>query len=206
MTNRKHYTLIEMLVVIAIIAVLAGLLFPAINIARERAKENQALAGVNVLTMALQQYKSVYYKFPASIATGTLIGGTTSNTAAYDNMVYYLSGTWPKSADQGSKPSDYRANNRKKTAFMTLPGECFLAGSDPKSKAFYANPWGERYYICLKTPGNNTNTFTFKNRSIETSSDVAVFSDVNPRSREYAQQDAVRLLTSWGGVVQFPKK
>ena len=90
MTNRNRYTLIEMLVVIAIIAVLAGLLFPAINIARERAKENQALAGVNVLTMALQQYKSVYYRFPSSIPTGTLIGGTTSNTSAYVRISYQV--------------------------------------------------------------------------------------------------------------------
>ena len=61
---KKQYTLIEILTVIAIIAILTGLIIPSVNLARERARETALVNGANVLATALRQYKLDYSKFP----------------------------------------------------------------------------------------------------------------------------------------------
>lgn len=63
---RSHaFTLMEMLVVMAVIGLLMGLLFPALMNARERAKITRARAEVNALQQAWQAYWNVYKTFPS---------------------------------------------------------------------------------------------------------------------------------------------
>ncbi len=58
------FTLIEMLVVIAIIGILAGLLFPAIKGAMTKAKSGQARNDVKAIENAIRQYYTEYGKLP----------------------------------------------------------------------------------------------------------------------------------------------
>ena len=53
------FTVLELLIVVAVIAVLAGLLLPAISRARERARSVQCLNNVRQWTLAFQLYESV---------------------------------------------------------------------------------------------------------------------------------------------------
>ncbi len=60
------FTLVEMLIVIAIIAILAALLLPVLAGARKAAQKKQAALEIGQIVGAIQQYDSVYGRFPVS--------------------------------------------------------------------------------------------------------------------------------------------
>jgi prepilin-type N-terminal cleavage/methylation domain-containing protein len=60
------FTLVEMLIVIAIIAVLTGLLLPAINAARGAARQAQCSNNLRPLGLAVQQFDQAKNQLPAS--------------------------------------------------------------------------------------------------------------------------------------------
>jgi prepilin-type N-terminal cleavage/methylation domain-containing protein len=78
------FTLIELVTVIAIIAILMGLLFPVFAMAREAARRTKAATVVKSITSACRGYATDYGKFPpidgALVTTGTGSGG--ENTEA----------------------------------------------------------------------------------------------------------------------------
>lgn len=63
---KEAFTLIEMLVVIAIIGILASMLLPALSKAKDGAKKATAKTEENSLVNAIEQYKAQYSRLPAS--------------------------------------------------------------------------------------------------------------------------------------------
>ena len=74
---RRGFTLVELLVVIAIIGTLVGLLIPAVQAARERARQAQCTARMGSLAFAMQSYASKGKQtFPGWASETSVIGSS----------------------------------------------------------------------------------------------------------------------------------
>ena len=142
------YTLVELLIVIAIIALLAAILFPAFARARENARRSSCQSNLKQISLAATQYIQDYdERFPLGITTDD--GGSFSNS--FDLLQPYLKssqiGICPSDVEPpsvnlhlpGSKPVSYAANVKITTA--PFFGRKFSAfdGSGRPERAFAAD-------------------------------------------------------------------
>ena len=90
---RFGFTLVELLVVISIIGMLAGLLLPAIQAAREAGRRATCMANQNQVALAMLNYENAKGYFPPM--TGEVWRPTNSTAYQYDtsNSTYYGAGT-----------------------------------------------------------------------------------------------------------------
>src|SRR5262249_11259993 len=105
--SRSGFTLIEMLVVVAIITILGSLILAGLGAARKTANINQVKIMIKGLEAALERYEGDFNDYPPSD------GDTTGMTGA-ENL-YECLRTTAKSGDYLPKSSDYRTVENPKT-------------------------------------------------------------------------------------------
>ena len=150
--RRNAFTLIELLTVIAIIAILIALLFPAIKSSLQKAEIAQAQNDVKNIEGALKAYYTEYGKWPNGngIATDYSYG---SPPPLYPNYCgnYGLMDTLRsiQDSDPGGCGNGMFVNNPRKIQFIEIP---------TKSLDQYGNfldPWKHPYQITLDTGFDN---------------------------------------------------
>lgn len=113
--------MVEMLVVIAIIGILAALIFPAFNAVDARAKRNKALGELKQIEAAIESYHAKYNHYPPD--------NPPENPQAYTNACYAVNTLF----------YELLGTVNQTNTFITLDGrEQIAAGS--VSQAFYVGP------------------------------------------------------------------
>jgi prepilin-type N-terminal cleavage/methylation domain-containing protein len=133
------FTLIELLTVVAIIAILVGLLFPAIRVALQKADNTKAQSTVNTLGVAFRAYFTEYGRWPVTVGTTMVVDS---------NTVSLLTGS-----DVTTAP--FNGNARKLSFFE-------YKSTDLNSTNALVDPWRSPYYYRVDATyvNSTTNPFT----------------------------------------------
>lgn len=158
------FTLVELLTVIAIIAILMGLLFPAIGIIKEQARKVQAKTDVTNIVAAVKQYYTEYGKYPATqdppVAGGSDevvgepdAGATSSNNAIFNTLRAIPEGL---NLDHKFNPRRIVFFEGKRAADAAAPRAGFSDNAtDTSKKGNFYDPWGKEYFIIVDSNYDN---------------------------------------------------
>lgn len=171
MKKRSSFTLVELLAVIAIIAILAGLITPAVIIAQQKGRVTQAKADMKTLATAIKGLEGTYSKLIkvngsnavfAGVTVGIKspgdaeyirIGGTEDDVNAYDNFIVELCDpSNPKVFNKDQKPN---INIRRKVFLDAQTGYDPSKGTDVNANYLWRDPWGNRYVLLINTNFTN---------------------------------------------------
>jgi prepilin-type N-terminal cleavage/methylation domain-containing protein len=131
--NRKAFTLVELIVVIGIIAILAGLLLPAVNHMRRSAQITGQKADFQTIAAALESYKADFGDYPrnAQLPTwNTSQGGTVGQTHApiYLTLASALMGPGP-AISNGTQVGDGADGPGFRCQATVIPGSVSISGT-----------------------------------------------------------------------------
>jgi type II secretory pathway pseudopilin PulG len=101
--KKKNFTLVELLVVIGIITILAGLLLGALIRAPKKAEQAKIMAEVTTLTNAIRQFESTYGVLPfptGEVTAEDAVGDDGNALTAYPVQKHDSDASGTQGADQ----------------------------------------------------------------------------------------------------------
>lgn len=165
------FTLVELLTVIAIIAILMGLLFPAIGVIKESARKVQAKTDVTNIVAAVKQYSTEYGKYPAvedsptapdkdAFVGDTVAGASINNNALFDTLRGIARGL---NADNKYNPRRIVFFEGKIASDVNAPRAGFADNAtDAKTLGCFFDPWGKQYNVVIDSNYDNIITLDDK--------------------------------------------
>jgi prepilin-type N-terminal cleavage/methylation domain-containing protein len=179
--RRRAFTLVELLTVIAIIAILAAMLLPALSRAKLNAQKTQAKLQIQDIVTAIQNYNSAYSRFPISSGVQSVVQTLNIEEFTYGGSLF-ASNSPPLSAVYTTNNSeviailmDVTTNlvthdapnfNHQKNPQQTIFLNAKMSGYDPSipqsqppggvdNYGIYRDPWGNPYVITMDLDEDN---------------------------------------------------
>ena len=140
---KKGFTLVELLVVLAILGILMAMMVPAAGIILNRAQNAQAKSDASVVAATMLKYFMEYNRWPPSYASSP--AGTRFETD--DKWVAIMSPP-PRNAGDPPDPND---ENIRRIVFFE-PGSGVLA-TEGVNKGYFVDAWGNPFKFILDTSG-----------------------------------------------------
>ncbi len=160
--KRRFFTLVELLLVIVIIAILAGIAIPVVGGMNRKGKETKARAEINAIITAIKQYEADYGTLPFIpledadddvFITKTDLPDKEKNSkyaCAYDEIMARLMNLPPDGEDYSKSDYNRPAGNPKRKRYLDPPAKT-VKTEDGKNGYYFLDPWGRRYNIALDT-------------------------------------------------------
>ncbi len=156
-SNQTGFTLVELLVVISIVGLLAGLMSVAIPRAMESGKKAKAKGELTAIVAAVKAYKQEYGRFPGDLTQSNFMFSSNS----FVSLINVLSG------DSTNTLSDTQPANPK--------GIQFFEGSKGGTNGL-PDPWDKQYMVIVDTAETGTITYTNAGTAMNLRLSVLAFS------------------------------
>ncbi|MBO5725112.1 MAG: prepilin-type N-terminal cleavage/methylation domain-containing protein [Lentisphaeria bacterium] len=153
-----YFTLVELLTVIAVIAILAGIAVPVIVGISSKGKETSARADMNSIKLALTQFKADYSVWPAGAGADVFYSAafnsteTGKNDGDIDTLIQNLTLVNISPGTNDVPATFTSALNTKRRKYMEVPAKPVtpLVPNGTVTRGFFKiDPWGRRYNIAL---------------------------------------------------------
>ena len=131
MDQRHGFSLLELLTVVAIIAILAAILFPIMRAAKDRAKRTGCITNMHEIGIALSEYKLDYNRYPTCLLGLYEVGKT------MDNCTSSLFPEYVRSIDRFTCPSQGHGENNNPVSVTVID-----AAGNPVTVQYY---FGDSY-------------------------------------------------------------
>lgn len=156
--SRRCFTLVELLTVVAVIAILAGITIPVVVGMSSKGKEVTARADMNAIKLALTQFKSDYSVWPVTPSTSdTLLRAGFTEKDKDEDIDKLMQELTLIEAKPGTDnvPGAYTPTlNKKKRKYLDAPAKpvsALIEVNSVPSGFFKLDPWGRRYNIAIDT-------------------------------------------------------
>lgn len=156
----KQFTLIEMMVVIAIISILAGILFPTVISVRDKAKAKETQTLTSSIGVAITQFKGEYNYLPSD-STSTPSSDTTYGKFNKNDLTKKPDGkyceffnvlTYSNYANKKGGPSSTAEKvNTKGITFLNAPNTYY---SDSDQECSMRDSWNQPLVVRLDYDGD----------------------------------------------------
>lgn len=160
-SRRRAFTLIEMLVVIAIIGILAAILLPALAGVRAQARRKLAKSEMNMIAAAIKEYESSYDRYPATKPVEAISSAATpdytfgippASMPASDGVARNNSELMEilLDIDRVGGPNEGHRRNTKKLSLLNAKQVSDRSSPGVSTVDWaYRDPWGNPYIVTI---------------------------------------------------------